>query len=102
VKILKDLFKYVKSAALVGKGTNVRYAELPGEEHHYRSRDTVLQAAWKMINWLSRNLKHTEAGTFSASGISSLFRCSRAETIKRQSGNTATEKICINTIILLI
>jgi len=38
--------------ALVGEGATVRYAELPGEEHHYRGRDTVLQAAWEMIDWL--------------------------------------------------
>lgn len=42
--------------ALVGEGATVRYAELPGEEHHYSGRDTVLQAAWEMINWLDRHI----------------------------------------------
>lgn len=40
--------------ALVGEGATVRYAELPGEEHHYSGRETVLQAAWEMIDWLDR------------------------------------------------
>lgn len=42
--------------ALVGEGKTVRYVELPGEEHHYRGRDTVLQAAWEMIDWLDRTI----------------------------------------------
>lgn len=40
--------------ALVGEGATVRYVELPGEEHHYSGRETVLHAAWEMIDWLDR------------------------------------------------
>lgn len=42
--------------ALVGEGTKTRYVELPGEEHHYRGRETVLYATWEMLNWLDQTV----------------------------------------------
>ena len=30
--------------ALVGEGANVRFVELPFEEHHYRGEETILHA----------------------------------------------------------
>jgi dipeptidyl aminopeptidase/acylaminoacyl peptidase len=44
--------------ALVGEGATVRYVELPGEEHQYRGRNTVLHATWEMIHWLDLYLKN--------------------------------------------
>ena len=42
--------------ALAGEGATVRYVELPFEEHHYRGRETVLHAAWEMIDWLDNTI----------------------------------------------
>ena len=42
--------------ALVGKGVQVRYVELPYEGHHYWARENVLHAASEMIDWLDRTI----------------------------------------------
>ncbi|MFZ5605383.1 MAG: alpha/beta hydrolase family protein [Pseudomonadota bacterium] len=42
--------------ALAGEGATVRYVELPFEEHHYKGRETVLHAAWEMIDWLDTTI----------------------------------------------
>jgi len=42
--------------ALVGEGTKSRYVELPGEEHHYRGRESVLHASSEMIDWLDSTI----------------------------------------------
>lgn len=42
--------------ALAGEGATVRYVELPFEEHHYKGRETVLHAAWEMIDWLDNTI----------------------------------------------
>lgn len=42
--------------ALVGEGVPVRYVELPFEAHHYWARESVLDAANEMIEWLDRTI----------------------------------------------
>jgi dipeptidyl aminopeptidase/acylaminoacyl peptidase len=42
--------------ALVGEGVHVRYVELPYEGHHYWARESVLDAAAEMIDWLDATI----------------------------------------------
>ena len=42
--------------ALVGNGVHARYLELPGEQHHYWARESVLHTAAEMIDWLDRTI----------------------------------------------
>lgn len=42
--------------ALVGEGVDVRYVQLPYEGHHYRARESILDAANEMILWLYRTI----------------------------------------------
>jgi len=43
--------------ALKGLGANVRFCQLPLEDHGYRSREAVAHVIWEMVNWCDRYLK---------------------------------------------
>lgn len=43
-------------AALKGNGGNVRYVQLPLEEHGYRARESRHHVLWEMITWLDQHM----------------------------------------------
>jgi dipeptidyl aminopeptidase/acylaminoacyl peptidase len=55
--------------ALVGEGVPVRYVELPYEGHHYWARESVLDAAAEMIDWLDRTIGPGAKGARQGPGV---------------------------------
>lgn len=45
-------------AAIKGTGGNVRYVQLPLEDHGYAARESRQHVLWEMITWLDKYVKH--------------------------------------------
>jgi dipeptidyl aminopeptidase/acylaminoacyl peptidase len=45
-------------AALKGNGGNVRYVQLPLEDHGYGARESRRHVLWEMITWLDKYVKN--------------------------------------------
>lgn len=45
-------------AAIKGNGGNVRYVQLPLEDHGYRARESRRHVLWEMVTWLDKYVKN--------------------------------------------
>lgn len=45
-------------AAIAGTGGNVRYVQLPLEDHRYTARESQRHVLWEMLTWLDRYVKN--------------------------------------------